>query len=352
MADDMLQMALLLDEEDLFLLAAILFEEEEEQNNYERIRLFRLNFNQLATTECFQMFRFYKDDLVQLRELLRIPEHIKLPNQSTFTGIDALCVTLHRLSYPCRLKDLRKIFGRSKSDLSRIVAWTCKHILDNFEHLINSLHQPWLTSQDLQEMADCIQQKGCPLDKCWGFIDGTVVQICRPEFNQRDLYSGHKRVHCLKFQSVVTPNGLIASLMGPFLGRRHDAGIFHESRIQEQLQQKTDVNGNLYYLYGDAAYPLIPSIITPYKGANISPEQHNFNAVMSPMRVCVEWSFADIVRTFAFIDYHKNLKLYLQPLANLYKVAAILVNCRACLYRNQTSTYFGLQPPSLQDYLA
>jgi hypothetical protein len=29
------------------------------------------------------------------------------------------------------------------------------------------------------------------------------------------VYNGHKRVHSIKFQSVVIPNGLIANLAGP-----------------------------------------------------------------------------------------------------------------------------------------
>ena len=39
--------------------------------------------------------------------------------------------------------------------------------------------------------------------------------ITRPGENQRLLSNGHKRVHRLKFQSVVLPNWLIAHLYGP-----------------------------------------------------------------------------------------------------------------------------------------
>jgi len=73
--------------------------------------------------------------------------------------------------------------------------------------------------------ADAIQAKGAALDICWGFVDGTVRAICRPKVNQRVVYNGHKRVHSLKFQSVVAPNGLIANLLGPVEGRRHDAAM-------------------------------------------------------------------------------------------------------------------------------
>lgn len=42
-----------------------------------------------------------------------------------------------------------------------------------------------------------------------------VRPICRPGRNQRHVYNGHKRVHALKYQSVVAPNGLIVNMFGP-----------------------------------------------------------------------------------------------------------------------------------------
>ena len=58
-------------------------------------------------------------------------------------------------------------------------------------------------------------RKGAPLENCFGFVDGTVRPICRPNENQSTVYNGHKRVHALKFQSVTIPTGLIANLYGP-----------------------------------------------------------------------------------------------------------------------------------------
>lgn len=349
MAHSILQLGLLFDDIDFILLAAGLLEEEEDDKFKTG---FRFNFNNFHPEECWQMLRFKKDDLVLLTELLNIPNEVRLPNRSVFAGLDALCITLYRLSYPCRLTDLRKVFGRSKSELSKIITWTVTHILHNFGHLLDDLNKPWLVGDSLERMANRIQDKGCPLERCWGFIDGTVVPICRPGEYQRHLFSGHKRLHCLKYQSIVTPNGLIVSLKGPYIGRRHDAGMFQESGVLQQLLQKVDANGNLYYIYGDAAYPISPCVITPFKGANVTPEQHHFNQVMSSVRISVEWAFGDITRTFAFTDFKKNLKLFLQPIDAIYKAAVIFVNCRACLYGNQTSEYFQMEPPSIQEYLA
>ena len=76
-----------------------------------------------------------------------------------------------------------------------------------------------------------------PLEKCWGFIDGTVQPVCRPGVNQRAIYNGHKRVHSIKFQSVSLPNGLIGNLYGPVEGKCHDSGMLVSSGLLQDLQR-------------------------------------------------------------------------------------------------------------------
>ena len=67
----------------------------------------------------------------------------------------------------------------------------------------------------LQTYADAIRMKGSALPNCFGFIDGTVRPICRPQENQRIVYNGHKRVYGLKYQSVALLCGMIANMYGP-----------------------------------------------------------------------------------------------------------------------------------------
>ncbi|KAG8177069.1 hypothetical protein JTE90_015721 [Oedothorax gibbosus] len=54
-------------------------------------------------------------------------------------------------------------------------------------------------------------------------LDGTCRAICRPSINQEDFYSGHKRMHCLKYLDILCPDGMIVCLVGPFRGRRDDS---------------------------------------------------------------------------------------------------------------------------------
>ena len=56
------------------------------------------------------------------------------------------------------------------------------------------------------------------MDNCFNGFDDTVCQISCPKLKQKNLYNVLKRVHALKFQTIALPNGLIASLQGPYEG--------------------------------------------------------------------------------------------------------------------------------------
>ena len=126
-----------------------------------------------------------------------------------------------------------------------------------YHEKLNSFQQQWLAPAELEKFAHTIHNAGAPLTNCWGFVDGTVRQICRPGEMQRTVYNGHKRVHAIKCQAIATTNGLVASIYGPIEGRRHDSGILADSAILPLLQQYSiNQNGNQLCLCGDLAYPL------------------------------------------------------------------------------------------------
>ena len=90
------------------------------------------------------------------------------------------------------------------------------YIYQAHSHRILQWIDQLLSQANLEKVAEVVHRKGSPLDNCFGFVDGTVCPICRPgSVNQRLLYNGHKHVHGIKFQSVVTPDGMIANMYGP-----------------------------------------------------------------------------------------------------------------------------------------
>jgi len=322
---------------------------------YQKLSIFnsvpRFDLNCYTDEECRLLFRFTKEQIVHLRIALGIADIVHAPNRSKASGIEALCILLRRFAYPNRLFDLRAVFGRQTSELSHFFTLILDHVFFNFGHLLN-YDATRLTTAKLQEFSGLIHQKGAPLPRCWGFIDGTVRAICRPTYNQKQVFNGHKRVHSLKFQSVTTPDGIIVHMSGPWLGRRHDCRMLRESGLPENLQQYAkDADNNPFYLYGDPAYPLSPYLLAPYKGIALTAQQREFNKAMSSVRETVEWGFAKIIALWAFLDYRKNLKLYLQPVGKFYLVGCILTNCHTCMNGSQTADFFSSATPTLEDYL-
>ena len=55
---------------------------------------------------------------------------------------------------------------------------------------------------------------------------------------------------------------------------------------------------------------------------------------------------------FQFIDFKKNLKIGMSAVGKQYIVCALLRNALTCLYGNNTSEYFQLDPPTIQSYFA
>ena len=124
------------------------------------------------------------------------------------------------------------------------------------------------------------------------------------------------------------------------------------SGLTEQLQRFQATTGDPYVLYGDPGYGLSRNIISPFRGVQLTHAEQMFNTQMSKLRISVEWGFGKICQNFAYLDFKKNLKVLLQPVGKFYLVASILINCHTCLYGSPTSSYFNVQPPSLESYLS
>ena len=182
-------------------------------------------------------------------------------------------------------------------------------------------------------------------------IDGTLKATCRPSNNRRIIYNGKERQHGLKYQRITTPDGLILHLTGPFEGARHDAFTYIESRVEQQLRDKTADIRTIYRIYGDPAYSLSNFLISPFQKSS-DREEILFNEIMASVRIAVAWSFGKVVQLHAFNDFQKNLKIELQPVAKYYIVSIILVNFHTCLYGSQNGEKFGIMAPTLEEYLS
>ena len=115
--------------------------------------------------------------------------------------VEALCVILKRLAFPCWYSDMMPRFARPVPQLYMIHIETI-HWRDSrwgrWGFKLTDLNQQWLTSQNLMSFANSVYHKGAALDNVWGFTDDTLRGIAHPVQNQRVTHNGHKRKHGLK----------------------------------------------------------------------------------------------------------------------------------------------------------
>lgn len=83
-------------------------------------------------------------------------------------------------------------------------------------------------------------------------------------------------------------------------------GIFRESNIYNQLEQRTIFGEERYVVYGEPADLLRDLILRPFGGRILTEEQQHFNEGMSSVRQAVEWGFGKVISLFAFVDFKKN----------------------------------------------
>ena len=244
-------------------------------------------------------------------------------------------------------------FGHSRSWLSVIFNDTIIHIYRRFKKKLE-WDEERLTFAKLSEYAMAIYALGG--GHCfWGFIDGTLNATCRPVLDQRQFYSGHKRKHGYKYQSIIIPDGLVSSLMGPFIGCRGDWKMVELSGLEAKLRAVNRGRrlATALYLYGDPAYSTVYGIMGPYKNYPGRPRTaaHNrFNKMMSKLRIEVEHGCAIHQNLWTWNGFHLGLKLG-QGAAVCYAVSVLLANAWTCMRGNQTSTRFSCMPPDLENYL-
>lgn len=95
-----------------------------------------------------------------------------------------------------------------------------------------------------QMISSCVQEENGAMDNVVAFIDGTVIDIARPEgdeINRRLFYNVHKRKHLLKFQTIKTPDGLCVHLFGSEVRRRNEMYLYDTSGENGMLQEVLEI---------------------------------------------------------------------------------------------------------------
>ena len=154
--------------------------------------------------------------------------------------------------------------------------------------------------------------------------------FCRPTKNQQWHYLGHKKHHGLKFQGIVTPDGLMPSLAGPCLALDNNWKIWQECGLQERID-KVIGNQPRVYLWGDPAYSLTNCVMLPFSAVSLTPERDQFNKAMSGCRITVKQGFGATSNLWCVLQIPSELQPASSPVGSYYMVSVLLTNIYKCL---------------------
>lgn len=315
----------------------------------------RFDISEMADYWIEENFRLPRDHIDYIRQKLGIPDIVRTKNRDRCNGFVAFCMVLYKLSAPRRMCDFRDLFGGTKQRCGRVVNHVIIFLYKRFRAKLNTLDRERLTDDYLLRLCALHHRKNQVMDNIWGFIDATIRPCCKPVRYQDVIYNGKDKVHAIKFQTVVTWDGMISHCNGPWAGARHDTGIYAESKLEDFLHDMPHVpsHGNPpLALYSDIGYAFSARLCVPFPDGRVNARHAAFNHSMSQSRITVEWAYGRVLQLWSSLDFNRNLKLFKSPIGALYMVAVLLTNVVTCTDRsNEISMYSGCRVPTLDEYL-
>jgi hypothetical protein len=211
---------------------------------------------------------------------------------------------------------------------------------------------------EMPRFADAIVSKSrVGLDNVVAFLDSKATEICRNSdyLQQMANYNGYYGHHCLRWQSLHSPNGITYHLWGPVEGRRSDNYLLNHSGFHDMFLNYEALLGYPVCAYADAGYWCSQYVQTAFRrqnGERVPGSMEDFYSTkMNKCRTSVEWGFGQVLSLFPYTDSPGFKRVGSTATGQHYINATFMTNVITCLNGNITSSFFRLSPPTLMEYL-
>lgn len=215
---------------------------------------------------------------------------------------ERLEITLKYLRQYMSQRYLANEYEIAKSCIAPIVKWTTKTIVkDGNFSLPNKVDNIYDKSEDR-------------------IIDVTETKIDRPEKNQKDYYSGKKKMHSLKTQVEIGVDTLLIYSIAFAKGCIHDFNLFKNSRHDHN--KDTTLFLDLAYIGIDKIHKNVIIPIKSSKNHKLSKDEKWYNREVSRIRIAIEHANA-FIKKFKMVstryrNRRKNFKLYMTFICCIY----------------------------------
>jgi hypothetical protein len=160
-------------------------------------------------------------------------------------------------------------------------------------------------------------------------IDGSHIKIKQPYKRGYDYYNKNNE-YSVVLQAVVREDLRFTDVFTGYPGKVHDARVFRESPLYQSGQARCD-NG---HILGDAAYPNIPWLLTPFRDNGfLTDAEKRYNKTQSAIRCTVERAFVLLKGRFTRLQNidQRNIKTV------VHTILAACVLHNICILNNDES---------------
>ncbi|XP_038679238.1 protein ALP1-like isoform X1 [Tripterygium wilfordii] len=220
---------------------------------------------------------------------------------------DQVAIALRRLGSGESLSTVGESFGLNQSTVSQIT-WRFVEAME--ERGLPHLCWP-STEAEMGEIKAKFEKIG-GLPNCCGAIDTTHVVMTLPTMDpSNDVWIDREKNYSMILQVVVDPKMRFRDVIAGWPGSLSDALVLKSSGFFKLTEEGKRLNGKKLelaegaelreYIVGDAAFPLLPWLLTPYQGKSLSDLQAVFNKRHSATRKVAQMALARLKERWRII---------------------------------------------------
>ncbi|XP_059666212.1 protein ALP1-like isoform X2 [Cornus florida] len=221
---------------------------------------------------------------------------------------DRVAVALRRLSSGESLSAVGDALGINQSTVAQIT-WRFVEAME--ERGLHHLYWP-STEEEMNEIKSKFEKiRGLP--NCCGAIDTTHILMCLSSLDQSNkVWCDEEKNHSMILQAIVDPEMRFRDIVTGWPGSVTDSLALKSSNFFNHAEVGKKLNGTKIklsegielreYIVGDKGFPLLPWLLAPYQGQNLSKSQVNFNKRHFATRVVAQRALFKLKNTWRIIE--------------------------------------------------
>lgn len=201
-----------------------------------------------------------------------------------------VAVAVYKLAWGAKLQSVGDMFGMHKTSVHRWLHGFCDALCKRLKIFI---YLP--NSTEAKEIA-CANFEKTGFPQIYGAIDACHIHVKPPRDGTRD-YMNRNMFPSLVLQAVVDNKHCFRDISVKMPGSVHEASVLHASNLYKNADNLpkgsvliNDVDIPLM-LVGNASYPMLPYLMRPYCGSQLTEKQERFNQHHNDIRIAVEDAF-------------------------------------------------------------